>query len=90
MKATGIIRRIDDLGRIAIPKNVRQNLGIEAGDAFEVCAEAGNLILVPYNAERTLATDLRKIFLMHEHDEQDNDKYHEVLKKIMELAKELD
>lgn len=89
MKATGILRKIDELGRIVIPKNVRQNLGIEEGDTFEICTEAGNLILVPCN-ERTLATDLRKIFLMHEHDEQDNVKYHEVLEKIRKLAKELD
>lgn len=90
MKATGILRKVDDLGRIAIPKNVRQNLGIEKGDTFELFTEAGNLVLTPYSAERTLATDLRKIFLMHEHDEQDNVKYHEVLEKIRKLAKELD
>lgn len=90
MKATGIIRRIDDLGRIVIPKEVRRGLGAEEGDAFELFVEAGNIILIPYHAERTLATDLRKVFLMHEHDEQDNEKYHEVLEKIRKLAKELD
>lgn len=90
MKATGMIRRIDDLGRIVIPIDIRKNLGIEEGDAFEIFTEAGNLVLTPYSAERTLATELRKIFLMHQHDEQDNEKYHEVLEKIRKLAKELD
>ena len=36
MKATGIIRRIDDLGRLVVPKNIREQLNIEAGDAFEI------------------------------------------------------
>lgn len=36
MKATGIIRRIDDLGRIVIPKEIRRNLGIHEGDPLEI------------------------------------------------------
>ena len=36
MRATGIIRRIDDLGRVVIPKEVRKNLNIREGDAFEI------------------------------------------------------
>lgn len=36
MKATGIIRRVDDLGRVVIPREVRMNLGIREGDAFEI------------------------------------------------------
>lgn len=36
MRATGVIRRVDDLGRVVIPREVRLNLGIREGDAFEV------------------------------------------------------
>lgn len=36
MKATGIIRRIDDLGRIVIPKEIRRNCGIREGDPLEI------------------------------------------------------
>lgn len=36
MKATGIIRRIDDLGRVVIPKEVRRNMAICAGDPLEI------------------------------------------------------
>ena len=34
MKATGIVRRIDDLGRIVIPKEIRRTLRIKEGDPF--------------------------------------------------------
>ena len=36
MKATGIIRRIDDLGRVVIPKEIRRNLSIHEGDPLEI------------------------------------------------------
>ena len=36
MKTTGIIRRIDDLGRVVIPKEIRRNLGIREDDPLEI------------------------------------------------------
>lgn len=55
MRATGIIRRIDDLGRITIPKGVRQNAYGKwdvAGMPYEIYWEAdGTIILKPYKAE---------------------------------------
>ena len=36
MKAEGIVRRVDDLGRIVIPKEIRRNLGIHEGDPLEI------------------------------------------------------
>lgn len=36
MRATGIVRRIDDLGRVVIPREVRKNLGIKEGDPLEI------------------------------------------------------
>ena len=36
MKETGIFRRVDNLGRVVIPKDIRRQLGIEDGDALEI------------------------------------------------------
>ena len=36
MKATGIVRRVDDLGRIVIPKEIRRTLHIKEGDPLEI------------------------------------------------------
>jgi stage V sporulation protein T len=39
MKATGCVRRIDDLGRVVIPKEIRRTLNIKDGDALELFIE---------------------------------------------------
>lgn len=48
MRSTGITRRLDDLGRIVIPKEVRKSLGIKEGDAMEIFTEDGAIILEKY------------------------------------------
>lgn len=46
MKATGIVRKIDDLGRVVIPKEIRKNLRIREGDSLEIYIEnTGDIIL---------------------------------------------
>ena len=42
MKATGIIRRIDDLGRVVIPKEIRRSMNIGEGDPFEIYVDHDN------------------------------------------------
>jgi stage V sporulation protein T len=41
MKATGIVRRIDDLGRVVIPKEIRRTLRIREGDPLEIFCRQG-------------------------------------------------
>lgn len=50
MKATGIVRRIDDLGRIVIPKEIRRTLRIREGDPLEIFTDReGKVILKKYS-----------------------------------------
>lgn len=51
MKATGIIRRMDDLGRVVIPKEIRRNFGIREGDPLEIFVDNGYLCLRKYQPE---------------------------------------
>ena len=49
MRTTGIVRRIDDLGRVAIPKEIRRALQIREGDPLEIYTERdGSIIIKPY------------------------------------------
>lgn len=48
MRATGIIRRIDDLGRVVIPKEIRRNLGIREGEALEIFVDEGSVCFKKY------------------------------------------
>ena len=45
MKATGIVRRIDDLGRVVIPKEIRRTLRIREGDALEIYTQADGEVI---------------------------------------------
>lgn len=49
MKITGIIRRIDDLGRIVIPKELRKTLRIKNGDSLEIFVDSEDIILKKYS-----------------------------------------
>lgn len=50
MKATGIVRRIDDLGRVVIPKEIRRTLRIREGDPLEIFTDReGGVILKKYS-----------------------------------------
>ena len=55
MKATGIVRRIDDLGRIVIPREIRKQLKIGESDPVEIfLSRDGEIILKPYRTSYTL------------------------------------
>ncbi|MPN46824.1 hypothetical protein SDC9_194423 [bioreactor metagenome] len=54
MKATGtgIVRRIDDLGRIVIPKEIRHTLGISEGDSLELFYAGGGVAFFPHDTSK--------------------------------------
>lgn len=74
MKATGIVRRIDDLGRICLPKEIRDHRGIMDGDPLEVFVDEDGIYLRPYRpgcavpgCTETDATELAPGFALCRH-----------------------
>ena len=51
MKATGIVRRLDGLGRFVIPMELRRMLKLENGDGIEVYMSDAGIVLKKYNPE---------------------------------------
>ena len=57
MKATGIVRRIDDLGRVVIPKEIRRTMRIREGDPLEIYTDReGEVIFKKYSPIGELGT----------------------------------
>ena len=57
MKATGIVRRIDDLGRVVIPKEIRRTLRIRESDPLEIFTDReGEIILKKYSPLGAMGT----------------------------------
>ena len=59
MRATGIVRRIDDLGRVVVPKEIRRTLRIREGDPLEIFTDReGEIILKKYSpiGEQSIGT----------------------------------
>ena len=48
MKSTGIVRKVDELGRVVIPIELRRTLGIEVKDALEIYVDGERIILKKY------------------------------------------
>lgn len=48
MKATGIVRKVDELGRIVLPIELRRTLGIEIKDPLEIFVDGESIMLKPY------------------------------------------
>lgn len=66
MKATGIVRRIDDLGRLVIPKEVRRTLGIKEDDPIEIFLDKEMICLRKYNMNVCVFCDSEAEFELHE------------------------
>lgn len=57
MKATGIVRRIDDLGRVVVPKEIRRTMRIREGDPLEIYTNSeGEILLKKYSPVEELGT----------------------------------
>ena len=61
MKATGIIRRIDDLGRVVIPREIRRSLKIREGDPLEILIEKNCVCFKKYSALGLFSDDILRV-----------------------------
>lgn len=61
LKQSGIVRKIDDLGRIVLPKELRQTLNLSAGDDFEILIEGDNIVLKKFSRLTTLSESLQNL-----------------------------
>lgn len=61
MRTAGIVRKIDELGRIVLPKELRKNLNIHTGDDFQILVEEEKIILEKYSRLINIETDIIKI-----------------------------
>lgn len=68
MKSTGVVRKVDDLGRIVLPIELRRTLGIEEKDALEIYVDHEKIILKKYQPGCTLCGSMENL-------NQDNDKF---------------
>lgn len=88
MKATGIIRRIDDLGRVVIPKEIRRTMNIREGEPLEIFLEDGGVVFKKYlpKCRDDLTAALRNAADYYD-DYEDN---HAITGQLRKIAKEID
>ena len=65
MKATGIVRRIDDLGRVVIPKEIRRTMRIREGDPLEIYTEKDGVLFSKNTPQSASLVTLPQIMLKH-------------------------
>jgi stage V sporulation protein T len=63
MRATGILRRVDDLGRVVIPKEIRREMRIREGDPLEVFVDKneGLVCFQRYDIEKNYLAELKRL-----------------------------
>ena len=61
MKATGIVRRIDDLGRVVIPREIRRSLKIREGDPLEIFLEKNCVCFKKYSTLGSFSEDILRV-----------------------------
>ena len=87
MKATGIVRKVDDLGRVVLPIELRRNLGIGIGDPLEIYTENDAIVLKRYNAVDDVASVAERLKKMIEAESSPKTRA-EMLNTIGEILEE--
>ena len=67
MRATGIVRRIDDFGRVAIPKEIRKTMRIREGEPLEIFTENNMICITKYEPEKREKEKIREYVAQNYH-----------------------
>lgn len=88
MKATGIVRRVDNLGRVDIPKEARRACNIREGDPLEIFLQDGAVVFKKYNPtyRDDLMTTLQDAADYYDNYEDDRT----TAEQLRKIAKEID
>ena len=61
MKSTGVVRKVDELGRIVLPAEIRQCMGIQVKDVLEIFTEENRIILQKYQPGCTFCKNVDRL-----------------------------
>lgn len=61
LKATGIVRKVDDLGRMNLPIELRRTMNIVEGDSLEIFVDGNHIILRRYDNAIAISDDLQRL-----------------------------
>jgi AbrB family looped-hinge helix DNA binding protein len=85
MRATGIVRRVDDLGRIVIPREIRRTLRIKDGDPLELFVEDDRIIFQKYDVSASSKEVIEKaISFVFDDDEMNFNQRQAAISKLKE------
>lgn len=85
MRATGIVRRVDDLGRIVIPKEIRRKLLIKDGEPMELFIEDDGVVFKKYRAAKSSIDVIEEaISFIYNDDEIDFEQREDIISKLKE------
>jgi len=83
MKATGIVRRMDDLGRVVVPSEIRRNMMISEGDMLEIFVDRDGIMFKKYYPKEAYGSGIGDIIKMMK---EDYDPSYKNVIKFLEMA----
>ncbi|MGL6216421.1 MAG: AbrB/MazE/SpoVT family DNA-binding domain-containing protein [Lacrimispora sphenoides] len=84
MKTTGIIRRVDDLGRIVIPREIRRNLCFQEGSPVELFTDGDKLVIQKYQTCDSISDTVKTLrdLIVDYSDEFSHDRLSSLLEQV--------
>ena len=85
MKATGVVRKVDELGRFVLPMELRRTIGIDPRDPLEVFTDGDSIVLKPYRRDTEKTEIINRLSDVLEYS--NNPDIMEIVSEVMEFIK---